>query len=178
MLGPFLKKLCEFTGMEVALPMNTGAEAVETGMKIARLWGYRKKQVAADCAEIIVCENNFHGRTITIVGDPSDPDTYGDFGPATPGFIKIPFNDINALEQAITPNTVAFLVEPIQGEAGVIVPDPGYSRRVREICTQNNVLMIADEIQTGFCRTGKRFACDLEEVKPDILLVGKALGVE
>ena len=110
------------------------------------------------------------------MGYSSDPDTYGDFGPATPGFIKIPFNDINALEQAITPNTVAFLVEPIQGEAGVIVPDPGYLRRVREICTQNNVLMIADEIQTGFCRTGKRFACDLEEVKPDILLVGKALG--
>ena len=175
-LGPYLKKLCEFTDMEMALPMNTGAEAVETGIKIARRWGYRIKKVAPNKAEIIVCENNFHGRTTTIVGFSSDPNSYGDFGPATPGFIKIPFNDAKALEQAINPNTVGFLVEPIQGEAGVIIPDDGYIKKIREICSKNNILLILDEIQTGFGRTGKKFAFQHDGIKPDILLLGKALS--
>ncbi|MHA1821097.1 MAG: ornithine--oxo-acid transaminase [Promethearchaeota archaeon] len=175
-LGEFLKRLCEFTGMEMALPMNTGAEAVETAIKIARRWGYRKKKVESNKAEIIVCENNFHGRTTTIVGFSSDPETYGDFGPPTPGFKKIEFNNLKALEDAITKNTVAFLVEPIQGEAGVLIPDEGYLKGVREICTQHNVLLILDEIQTGFGRTGKKFAFEHENIKPDILTVGKALG--
>ncbi|MFX0209931.1 MAG: ornithine--oxo-acid transaminase [Candidatus Hodarchaeota archaeon] len=175
-LGLYLKKLCEFAGMEVALPMNTGVEAVETGIKIARRWGYRIKKIPKDQAEIIVCENNFHGRTTTIVGFSTDPNATTDFGPATPGFKIIPFNNPTALENAITPNTAAFLVEPIQGEAGVLIPDEGYLRRVKEICNRNNVLLIFDEIQTGFCRTGKRFAFQHEDAKPDILLVGKALG--
>jgi len=175
-LGKFMQKLCEYSGMEMACPMNTGAEAVETGMKVARRWGYWHKKVEANKAEIIVCNNNFHGRTITIVGFSTDPDTYGDFGPATPGFKQIPFGDASALEEAITDNTVAFMVEPIQGEAGVIVPPAGYLKQVREICDKHNVLLILDEIQTGFCRIGKRFAYQLEGVKPDILLVGKALG--
>jgi ornithine--oxo-acid transaminase len=162
--------------MEMALPMNTGAEAVETGIKIARRWGYRIKKVEPNKAEIIVCENNFHGRTTTIVGFSSDPNSYGDFGPATPGFIKIPFNNAQALEEAITPNTVGFLVEPIQGEAGVIIPDEGYIKKIREICSKNNVLLIMDEIQTGFGRTGKKFAFQHDGIKPDILLVGKALS--
>lgn len=175
-LGSFIKKLCEFSGMEMACPMNTGAEAVETGIKIARRWGYWKKKVPSEKAEIIVCENNFHGRTTTIIGFSSDPDTYGDFGPKTPGFIKIPFGDVTALKDAITPNTVAFLVEPIQGEAGVIVPPNGYLKEVYKICKQNNVLLITDEIQTGFARTGKAFCFQWDDIKPDILLVGKALG--
>jgi ornithine--oxo-acid transaminase len=175
-LGPYLKYLCEFAEMEMALPMNTGAEAVETGIKIARRWGYRIKKVEPNKAEIIVCENNFHGRTTTIVGFSSDPNSYGDFGPATPGFIKIPFNDEKALEQAINPNTVGFLVEPIQGEAGVIIPDEGYIKKIREICSKNNVLLILDEIQTGFGRTGKKFAFQHDGIKPDILLLGKALS--
>lgn len=175
-LGPYLKYLCEFAEMEMVLPMNTGAEAVETGIKIARRWGYRIKKVAPNKAEIIVCENNFHGRTTTIVGFSSDPNSYGDFGPATPGFIKIPFNDIKAFEQAINPNTVGFLVEPIQGEAGVIIPDEGYIKKIREICSKNNVLLILDEIQTGFGRTGKKFAFQHDGIKPDILLLGKALS--
>jgi len=176
LLGPFFERLCNFSGMEVALPMNTGAEAVETGLKIARRWGYRVKKVPQDQAEIIVCANNFHGRTTTIVGFSSDPDCYGDFGPATPGFKVIPYNDPIALEQAITPNSVGFLVEPIQGEAGVIVPSSGYLKKTQEICKKNNVLFMADEIQTGFGRTGKNFACNHENVEPDILMVGKALG--
>lgn len=175
-LGPFLKKLCKITGMEVALPMNTGAEAVETGIKIARKWSYKKKGIPENKAEIIVCENNFHGRTTTIVGFSSDYGTRDGFGPFTPGFVTIPYNDPEALENAITPNTAAFLVEPIQGEAGVIVPDDGYLKKVREICTRNNVLLIFDEIQTGFGRTGKMFCYQHEDAKPDILLVGKALG--
>jgi len=175
-LGPFLKKLTKVTGMEMALPMNTGAEAVETGIKVARRWAYRKKMVPEGQAEIIVCENNFHGRTTTIVGFSSDEDSRTGFGPFTPGFKVIPYNDVPALEAAITPNTAAFLVEAIQGEAGVIVPSEGYLKQVREICTKNNVLLMLDEIQTGFCRTGKMFCFQYEGIKPDILLVAKALG--
>ncbi len=175
-LGEFMKTLCEFAGYEMACPMNTGAEAVETAIKVARRWGYWHKKVEKDKAEIIVCENNFHGRTTTIVGFSSDPDTYGDFGPATPGFKKIPFGDAAALKEAITPNTVAFLVEPIQGEAGVIVPPENYLNEVYEICKVNNVLLIADEIQTGFSRTGKDFCFQHFGIKPDLVCVGKALG--
>jgi len=172
----FLKKLTEVAGMEAALPMNTGAEAVETGIKLARKWGYLHKKIEEGRAEIIVCENNFHGRTTTIVGFSSDAGTKNGFSPFTPGFITIPYDDAEALEQAITPNTVAFLVEPIQGEAGVVVPKEGYLKKIREICSENNVLLVLDEIQTGFCRTGKMFAYMHEGAKPDILLVGKALG--
>ena len=175
-LGPFLKLLTEVSGMDVALPMNTGAEAVETGIKLARKWGYKVKGIPDDRAEFIVCENNFHGRTTTIVGFSSDEGSRDGFGPFTPGFIPIPYNDTTALEAAITPNTAAFLVEPIQGEAGVIVPDDGYMKEVRRICSENNVLLIADEIQTGFCRTGKMFCFQHDGIKPDIVLVGKALG--
>ena len=172
----FLEKLTEITGLEAALPMNTGAEAVETGIKLARKWGYIKKKVERDMAEIIVCDQNFHGRTTTIVGFSSDEGTRNGFGPFTPGFIRIPFDDPEALERAISPNTVAFLVEPIQGEAGVRIPREGFLRRAREICTANNVLLMLDEIQTGLGRTGKMFAFMHEDARPDILLVGKALG--
>jgi ornithine--oxo-acid transaminase len=175
-LGPFLKKLTEVTQMEMALPMNTGAEAVETAIKIARKWGYEKKGVPDGKAEIIVCEENFHGRTTTIVGFSTDPGARDGFGPATPGFKIIPYNDVNALEKAITPHTVGFLVEPIQGEAGVKVPAPGYLKEVQAVCKRHNVLLMIDEIQTGFCRTGKMFAWMHEGAKPDILMVGKALG--
>jgi ornithine--oxo-acid transaminase len=175
-LGPFLKKLTEVTQMEMALPMNTGAEAVETAIKIARKWGYEKKGVPDGKAEIIVCEENFHGRTTTIVGFSTDPGSRDHFGPATPGFKIIPYDDVKALEKAITPHTVGFLVEPIQGEAGVKVPAPGYLKEVQAVCKRHNVLFMADEIQTGFCRTGKMFAWMHEGAKPDILMVGKALG--
>jgi len=175
-LGPFLKKLTGLAAMEMALPMNTGAEAVETGIKLARRWAYRKKKIPAERAEIIVCARNFHGRTTTIVGFSTDEETRSGFGPFTPGFKIIPYNDVNALEAAITPNTAAFLVEPIQGEAGVIVPSNGYLRKVREICTAHNVLLMLDEIQTGFCRTGRMFCFQHEAIQPDILLLGKALG--
>jgi len=175
-LGPFLKKLTEVTQMEMALPMNTGAEAVETAIKIARKWGYKIKKVPDEKAEIIVCEENFHGRTTTIVGFSTDPASRDGFGPATPGFKIIPYNDIGALEKAITPNTVGFLVEPIQGEAGVKVPNSGYLREAKAVCERHNVLLMLDEIQTGFCRTGKMFAWMREDTKPDILMVGKALG--
>jgi len=175
-LGPFLKKLTEVTRMEMALPMNTGAEAVETAIKIARKWGYQKKGVPDGKAEIIVCEENFHGRTTTIVGFSTDPGSRDGFGPATPGFKLIPYNDVKALETAITPNTVGFLFEPIQGEAGVKVPNPGYLREIQAVCKRHNVLVMNDEIQTGFCRTGKMFAWMHEDAKPDILMVGKALG--
>ncbi len=175
-LGPFLKKLCDLSGFEVALPMNTGAEAVETGIKIARRWGYQVKKVPANKAQIITCAENFHGRTTTIVGFSTDDIARTDYGPFTPGFTTIPFNDPKALEKAITPDTVAFLVEPIQGEAGVIIPAEGYLKQVRDICTKHNVLLMTDEIQTGFCRTGKMFCFMHDDIKPDILLVGKALG--
>ena len=177
-MGLFLKHLLEVCGegFNMALPMNTGAEAVETALKMARKWGYEVKGVEKDKAEIIVCENNFHGRTTTIVGFSTDPDAYTGFGPFTPGFKIIPYDNIEALENAITPNTVGFMVEPIQGEAGVIVPTKGYLKKIREICTKNNILMILDEIQTGFCRTGKMFCHQYEDIIPDVMTLGKALG--
>ncbi len=177
-MGLFLKHLLEICGegFDMALPMNTGAEAVETALKMTRKWGYDVKGIEEDKAEIIVCENNFHGRTTTIVGFSTDPDANTGFGPFTPGFKIIPYNDIEALEKAITPNTVGFMVEPIQGEAGVIVPKEGYLQKVREICTKNNILMILDEIQTGFCRTGKMFCHQHEGIIPDVMTLGKALG--
>ena len=176
LFGPFCEKLCRLSGMEMALVMNSGAEAVETAVKTARKWGYRTKKVAADKAEIIVCTDNFHGRTTTIVGFSSEPQYKEDFGPFTPGFKLIPYGDIKALEQAITPNTVGFLVEPIQGEAGILIPPDGYLKAALELCRKNRVLLIADEIQTGFGRTGKMFCSDWEGVHPDLYVVGKALG--
>lgn len=175
-LGHYLKTLSEFTGLEVVLPMNTGAEAVETGIKIARRWGYRVKKVAPEQAQIITANENFHGRTTTIIGFSTDEGARSDFGPFTPGFVNIPYDDVKALEKAITPNTVAFMVEPIQGEAGVIIPKKGYLKKVKEICERHNVLLILDEIQTGFARTGKMFCFQHEDIMPDILLVGKALS--
>ncbi len=175
-LGAFLKLLCETSGMERALPMNSGAEAVETAIKAMRLWGYRSKGVDQDRAEIIVCEGNFHGRTTTIVGFSSDEDSWNGFGPATPGFVKVPFGDADALKDAINANTVGFLFEPIQGEAGVIVPPPGYLKKARRLCSTYRVLMCADEIQTGLGRAGAMFACDLDGVKPDLFVLGKALS--
>jgi ornithine--oxo-acid transaminase len=160
----------------MALPMNTGAEAVETAIKTARKWGYRVKGVPRDQAEIIVCEGNFHGRTTTIISFSTVPQYREDFGPYTPGFVIIPYGDAEALERAITPNTVAFLVEPIQGEGGVRVPPPGYLARAAEICRRHNVLFIADEIQTGLGRTGKLLASWWEDVQPDMVILGKALG--
>ena len=175
-LGPFLKKACELSCQDKALPMNTGAEAVETAIKAARKWAYKVKGVEANKAEIITCNGNFHGRTITIVGF-STEDQYKDgFGPFPDGFKNIPFGDADALEAAITPNTAAFLVEPIQGEGGIIVPPDGYLKKCADICKKHNVLLICDEIQTGLGRTGKLFACDHDNVTPDGLLLGKALG--
>ena len=175
-IGPWLKELTEFCGMDRALPMNSGAEAVETAIKLARKWGYRTKKVAAEQAEIIVCDSNFHGRTTMIVGFSSDPQYRADFGPFTGGFKIVPYGDAQALRQAITPNTVGFLVEPIQGEAGVIVPPQGYLAECDRICKENNVLFIADEIQTGLCRTGKTFCFQHEDCSPELLILGKALG--
>ncbi len=175
-LGPFCQELCELTGYEMVLPMNTGAEAVETALKAARKWGYQVKGVPDGQAEIIACTGNFAGRTISIISFSSEPQYRAGFGPYTPGFTLVPFGDASALEAAITPNTVAFLVEPIQGEGGVVVPPNGYLRRVRDICTRHNVLMIADEIQTGLGRTGRLFACDHEDVRPDAVTIGKALS--
>ncbi len=191
-MGPFLKKLCEVVGPHIndpsnigimALPMNTGTEAVETGLKVARAWGYIKKKIPKSEAQIIVCRNNFHGRSITIVGISTDISAvryYGNFGPYTPGFTIIPYGDAEELENMIlelgSEKIAGFIFEPIQGEAGVNVPPEGYIRKIREICTKYNILMIADEIQTGFGRTGELFACDHENVKPDMLLLGKALG--
>jgi ornithine--oxo-acid transaminase len=174
----YLKHLLDVCGegFDMALPMNTGAEAVETAIKMVRRWGYEVKGVEENKAEIIVCENNFHGRTTTIVGFSTDPDANTDFGPYTPGFKIIPYNNPEALEAAITPNTVGFLVEPIQGEAGVIVPSDGYLKKIREICTKHNVLLILDEIQTGFGRTGKMFCQQHEGITPDVMTLGKALG--
>lgn len=175
-MGPFLQQLCEMTGFERALPMNTGAEGVETAIKAARKWGYTVKGVAEDQAEIIVCEENFHGRTTTIVGFSSDPGSRNGFGPFTPGFVTVPYGDADAMAAAITPNTVGFLVEPIQGEAGVVVPPDGYYAQCLAACRENNVLMINDEIQTGLGRTGKLFCADWEGDRGDIMIVGKALG--
>jgi ornithine--oxo-acid transaminase len=187
-MGPFLKQVCEVVGPHLnldsskpmALPMNTGAEAVETGMKVARAWGYIKKCIPKDKAHIIACQGNFHGRTITICGISTDPVTRHEFGPFTPGFSIIPYGDADALDAEIqkigAENVAAFLVEPIQGEAGVKVPPKGFLKAVREVCTKYDVLMIVDEIQTGLCRTGELFAVDHEDVKPDMFLLGKALG--
>jgi len=175
-LGPFLEKLCEISGMDRALPMNTGAEAVETAIKAARRWGYRVKGIAKDKAEIIVADGNFHGRTTTIVGFSSEDEYKADFGPFTPGFVSVPFGDIDAMRAAITPNTAAVMVEPMQGEAGIIEPTAGWLKDLRALCTEQNVLLILDEIQTGLGRTGKMFAHDHECITPDGLILGKALG--
>ena len=175
-MGPFLKKLTQLAGFDRALPMNTGAEAVETALKAARRWGYNVKGIAENRAEIIVCQDNFHGRTTTICGFSTDPLCRNGFGPFTPGFKIIPFDDVEALESAITDNTAAFLVEPIQGEAGVKIPQAGYLKKCREITEKNNVLLIADEIQTGLGRTGKLFCFEYDGIKPDIVAIGKALG--
>jgi ornithine--oxo-acid transaminase len=176
-MGPFLNELCALAGLEMALPMNTGAEAVETAIKLARKWGYRVKGVAQDRAEIVVCRNNFHGRTTTIVGFSSEAQYREDFGPFTPGFTLVDFGDLAALRAAITPNTVAFLVEPIQAEAGIIVPPLGFLAAARALCRERNVLFVLDEIQTGLGRTGKMFAHDHEQgADPDVLVLGKALG--
>jgi ornithine--oxo-acid transaminase len=175
-MGPFLEKLTRLCGMDKALPMNTGAEAVETAIKAARKWGYKIKKVEDNKAEIIACENNFAGRTTTIVSFSSEHQYRDGFGPFTPGFRIVPYGKISPLERAITPNTVAFLVEPIQGESGIIIPPDGYLRDARRLCAERNVLFMADEIQTGFGRTGKLFACEYEGIKPDVLIVGKALG--
>ena len=172
----FCEELAGLCGMEMVLPMNTGAEAVETAIKAARRWGYLRKAIPSGLAEIIVCRNNFHGRTTTITGFSSEESYRENFGPFTPGFVAVPFGDVDALEEAVTERTCAFLFEPIQCEAGVLIPPDGYLQRVREICTSRNVLMIADEIQTGLGRTGKLFACDYEAVRPDVLVLGKALS--
>jgi ornithine--oxo-acid transaminase len=175
-LPPFLAKLCEVTGMDRALPMSTGAEGVETAIKCARKWGYVVKKIPAGQAKIIVCAGNFHGRTSTIVGFSSEAQYREGFGPYADGFRAVPFGDAAALEAAITPETAAFLVEPVQGEAGIIVPPEGYLTEVLRICRKHNVLMIVDEVQTGLGRTGKVLACQHEGVKPDAIILGKALG--
>jgi ornithine--oxo-acid transaminase len=172
----FVRELCEMTGYPMALPMNSGAEAVETALKAARKWGYQVKGVPDGCAEIITCSGNFAGRTISIISFSTEPQYQRGFGPFTPGFVTVPYGDADALEAAITPNTVAFIVEPIQGEGGVIVPPDGYLRRARELCARHNVLFIADEIQTGLGRTGLLFGCDWEGIKPDVMTIGKALS--
>ncbi|GAA2681988.1 ornithine--oxo-acid transaminase [Actinoplanes palleronii] len=172
----FCRSLAELCGKDLVLPMNTGAEAVETAIKVARKWGYQVKGVPDGQAEIIVADGNFHGRTTTIVSFSTDPEARADFGPYTPGFVVVPYGDAEALAAAITPNTVAVLVEPIQGEGGVLIPAAGYFTRVREVCTEQNVLLIADEIQSGLGRTGKTFAIEHEGVVPDMYVLGKALG--
>ncbi len=172
----FAQEVCELMGYEMTLPMNSGAEAVETAIKMARKWGYQAKGVRDEAAVIIVCQGNFHGRTTTIISFTSNEEYRDGFGPFTPGFRIIPYGEVEALEATIGPNTVAFLVEPIQGEGGVLVPPPGYLKAVREICARHNVLMMADEIQTGLGRTGRLLACDWEEVRPDVVILGKALS--
>lgn len=176
-LGVYEKYVTEYFGYDKMLPMNSGAEADETALKLRRKWAYLKKGVPENQAKIIVCDGNFHGRTITIISLSSDPDAYKDYGPFTPGFVSIPYNDIPALEKALEdPNVAGFLVEPIQGEAGVYVPDDGYLAKSYQLCKSKNVLFIADEVQTGIARTGKLLACDHENVHPDILILGKALS--
>ena len=176
LLGEFCQQLAELCGMEMVLPMNTGAEAVETAVKTARRWGYDVKGVGKDRAKIVVCGGNFHGRTVTIISFSDDPSSYGGFGPYTPGFVRVPYGDIAALEAAIDDDTVGFLVEPIQGEAGIVVPTEGYLAAARRLCTERNVLFIADEIQSGLGRTGTTFAVEHENVRPDLFILGKALG--
>lgn len=175
-LGPFLEKLCAVTGFERALPMNTGAEAVETAIKCARRWGYRHKGIASDRAEILVARGNFHGRTTTIVGFSSEANYRADFGPFAPGFTQFDFGDMASVRAATTPNTCAVLIEPIQGEAGVIVPPPGFFTELRQWCTQHDILLILDEVQSGLGRTGRWFAFEHEAIRPDGLILGKALG--
>ena len=178
-LGPYEKYITEYFGYDKVLPMNTGAEADETAMKLARRWGYKVKGIPENEAIIICCEGNFHGRTISIISMSTDPDSYGQFGPFTPGFVKIPYNDCQALEQTLEKlgdKVAGFLVEPIQGEAGVYVPNDGYLKKCYELCKKYNVLFIADEVQTGIARTGRMLACDHEGVRPDILILGKALS--
>jgi ornithine--oxo-acid transaminase len=175
-LGPFCAELAAFTGQDRVLPMNTGAEAVETAIKLARRWGYDRKGVAPDRAQIVVCAGNFHGRTTTIVGFSEDPLARTGFGPYGPGFVTVPYGDATALGSAIGPDTVAFLVEPIQGEAGVVIPPDGYLAAARAICDEAGVLLVADEVQSGLGRAGRRFACDHEGVRPDLYVLGKALG--
>ncbi len=177
LLGEYARFVCEYFGYERMLPMNTGAEAVETAMKLARKWGYTKKGIARNEAKIIVCAGNFHGRTISIISASTDDDSRGGFGPYTPGFIQIPYNDLGALEKELADPTVcAFMVEPIQGEAGVMVPDDNYLPRVAELCRSKNVLFIADEVQTGIARTGRKLACEHSGVRPDVVILGKALS--
>ncbi|THF82678.1 ornithine--oxo-acid transaminase [Cohnella fermenti] len=175
-LACFYEKLANYTGKSMILAMNTGAEAVETAIKAARRWAYRYKEIPADAAEIIVCEGNFHGRTTTITSFSSSEEYKRDFGPFTPGFKRIPYGDIEALELAVNRNTAALLLEPIQGEAGIVIPPAGFLTAAKQLCEKNRVLFIADEIQTGFGRTGRRFACDWEHVSPDMIILGKALG--
>jgi len=176
-LGVFEKYITDYFGYDKVLMMNSGAEADETALKLCRKWAYKVKGIPENQAKIICCEGNFHGRTITIVSMSSDPDSYGGYGPFTPGFVQVPYNDLNALEEALKdPNVAGFLLEPIQGEAGVYVPDEGYLKKAFELCKKNNVLFIADEIQAGIGRTGKMLACDHENVRPDMLLLGKALS--
>jgi len=178
-LGEYEKKITTLFGFDKVLPMNSGAEAVETAVKLARKWSYEIKGIAENAAKIVVCENNFHGRTTTIVSFSNDPDANQNYGPFTPGFVKIPYNDLNALEETFkndSANIAAFLVEPIQGEAGVYVPDDNYLKSASELCKKYNVLFIADEVQTGIARTGKLIACHHENVQPDILILGKALS--
>ena len=175
-LGPFLKEICRVTGLDAALPMNTGAEAVETAIKAARRWGYRVKGIAKDRAEIIVANGNFHGRTTTIIGFSSEPDYRDGFGPFAPGFVSVAYGDLAAVERAITPQTAAVLIEPIQGEAGVVVPPTGYLIGLRRICDAHRVLLIIDEVQSGLGRTGAWFAFQHENIKPDGVILGKALG--
>jgi ornithine--oxo-acid transaminase len=175
-LGTFCAALAELAGMDLVLPMNTGAEAVETALKTARKWGYQVKGIPADQAKIVIAGGNFHGRTITIVSFSDDKESTADFGPFTPGFVRVPYGDADALRAAIDDWTAAVLIEPIQGEGGVIIPPDGYLRAVRDVCTEANVLMIADEIQSGLGRTGYTFACDHEGVRPDVYVLGKALG--
>jgi len=175
-LPRFYKQLHDLTGYDMSLPMNSGAEAVETAVKAARKWGYTVKGIPADKAEIIVCSNNFHGRTVTIVSFSTDAQYREGFGPMTPGFVVVPFGDAAALEAAITPNTAAFLVEPIQGEAGIVIPPDGYLKKAAELCKANNVLFVCDEIQSGLGRTGRLFAHEWEGVRPDMVIIGKALS--
>lgn len=176
-LGVYEKYVTEYFGYDKILPMNSGAEADETALKLCRKWAYTKKGIPENQAKIIVCDGNFHGRTIAIVSMSTDPEAYGGFGPFTPGFIKIPYNDITALEKALEdPNVAGFILEPIQGEAGVFVPDEGYLKKSYDLCKAKNVLFIADEVQTGIARTGKMLACDHENVHPDILILGKAIS--
>jgi len=174
--GAFLRKLCEHTGYERALPMNTGAEAVETALKAARRWGAEVKEVPNGKQEIVCAEGNFHGRTLAAISMSDDPDSTVNYGPYVPGFVKVPYGDAEAAAKAISPNAVAVMVEPIQGEAGVVVPPEGYLRELRSICDEKGVLLVLDEIQTGFCRTGRRFAWQREGARPDIMCLGKALG--